>query len=184
MSEKKNIGLVIVLIIFVLISLLLGGYIVYDKMLNNNNNEVYTDVIKIDNISIEKVTVSKDSPNNHLFVSGKIKISYDENKYFSVNLSGYCIGSNDEKYIIYGPGSGKISYYNYDTELNMIETINNQIGDVIYSDGNVKSNSEINWDDVKIKSCKIDKLTAYLKNSSETTKIETDLNYEKILIND
>lgn len=43
MEKKSNKGLVIFLIIFILISLALGGYIVYDKYFNNVNEEKKTE---------------------------------------------------------------------------------------------------------------------------------------------
>lgn len=178
MKEKKNVGLIFAVVFFIIISLLFGGYIVYDKIVHSNDvAEDKNYKIKIENLTINDITINEDTPNNHLTISGNLKISYDENVYFPVMLSGYCVGSENEKYFIFGP-SGAISYYNSDTELRMVETINSQTGDVRYSDGTLKMNAEVDWKNVKIKSCKIDKISAYLKSDSKTM-IEITLDYEK-----
>lgn len=179
MKEKKSVGLIFSVVFFAIISLLFGGYIVYDKLTNNSDiSEDKNYEIKVENLTIDDVIVIEDSPNNHLKISGKLKISYDENVYFPVVLSGYCVGSENEKYFIFGPGSEAISYYNSDTEFQMRETINSQTGDVRYSDGTLKTNDDVDWKNVKIKSCKIDKVSAYLKSDGKTM-IETTLDYEK-----
>ena len=57
MEEKsKNNGLIIALIIFIVISLALGGFIIYDKVLNKNNNSHSNEVIGNGNTSTNNKT--------------------------------------------------------------------------------------------------------------------------------
>lgn len=190
--EKKNTGLIVLVIILSLLVLGLGGYIVYDKVLsdkeidnikesninnkdnfvNNDNNLAFDFEIK----SIESVEIIADSPNNKLFVRGNMNLLYDEEKYFPVTLSGYCLDENNNKYNIYGPGTGAISFYNNDKDFTMVNSINSSDGDVIEANGNKKFANEIDWNNVKIISCNIEKASARIKEND--TYISKDLNYE------
>lgn len=135
-----------------------------DNNVSNNNIAI--------NLSINNVTVSKDAPNEKIQVTGIIDLSYDNNKYEGVTLSGYCIGSSNEKYLIHGPSDGR-AFFSNDGNNNL--TLSEDITDIKYADGVVKPWSEdIDWDNVKIKYCKIEKMKALLKNS---------INYDDISLN-
>lgn len=197
--EKKNTGLVVLVIILSLLVVGLGGYIVYDKLLgdkdidNKNNmaevkNDYVTDndnddEIKLDIISIDDVSIDMDRPNEKLWIEGKMTLNFDESKYFPVFLSGYCLGSDDEKYFIHGPGSGTVSFNNGDNIFRLVNSINDENGDVVYKDGTTKKN--VDFSNVKIKYCKIDKLTAYKINdgneSDSNISVTIELNYEKTI---
>ena len=141
---------------------------------NSNNNEVIGDNVNID-LSIDNVSISKDAPNTKIKVSGTINLSYDNNKYSGINLSGYCLGTNNEKYLIYGPADGRALFHNDDNKtLSLAETVNQNIE---YVDGTVKTWSEIDWENVKIKYCKIDKIIAFFNGSTQS--LEKSLNFEK-----
>lgn len=190
--EKKTTGLVVLVIILSLLVVCLGGYILYDKVLsdkeidnieesninnkdnfvNNDNNLAFDFEIK----SIESVEIIADSPNNNLFIKGTMNLLYDEEKYFPVNLSGYCLDEKNNKYSIHGPGTGAVSFYNNDKDFVLVNTINSKDGDVIESNGKRKSANEINWSSIKIVSCKIEKARARIKDND--TYISKDLNYE------
>ena len=192
-KEKKNNGLIVLVIILSLLVLGLGGYIFYDKVYNEEDidtNEINNDInesdIFVDNDntsafdleikSIDSVEIIVDSPNSKLFVRGTMNLLYDEEKYFPVTLSGYCMDENNNKYSIYGPGTGAISFYNYDKNFVLVNTINSKDGDVIDSNSNMKHASEIDWNNRKITSCKIEKANAKIKD--EDIWISKDLNYE------
>lgn len=143
---------------------------------SSKNNEIVKDINC--NASIGNVEVFSDeySGNTRIHVNGTINLSFDKNKYEGIMLSGYCLGSNGEKYLMHGPGDGRTLYSNNgdnDTVLSLTENIPQ---DIKYSDGTVKGWSEIDWNNVKIKYCKIDKLEAVLKDGSS---VEMELNYEK-----
>ena len=79
MEKKSNKGLVIFLIIFILISLALSGYIVYDKYFNNANEEKKTEkkevkeeVQKEEKLNLNSSTIQK------LYNSIKSNSSFDQ----------------------------------------------------------------------------------------------------------
>lgn len=79
--EKKNTGLIVVLVIFIILSLALGGFILYDKVLSNDNT----------NETKEKTVVEKNEDKEEKkeiisYVSDKDGIPYINLDYFeSVN---------------------------------------------------------------------------------------------------
>lgn len=74
-----------------------------------------------------------------------------------------------------GPGDGRTLFHNDgDNNLTLTEDISHNIE---YSDGTVKAWSEIDWENVKIKYCKIEKMTAILNDGSNQQEIV--LNVEK-----
>lgn len=200
-SDKKNNNVIITILAIVVVLLLVvcirlgiiianGEYkecnkdIVQDKIndtvqnympLENNEYDVYIDIFSIDKPSIISI-----SPNHHLYVSGDMNISFKEENFHIVGLEGYCLGDKNEKYMIYGPSTEiGMSFKNGDTVFELVETIGDEDGDVRYSDGTVKSSSEVVWENVKIKSCKIEKLyTVYTKDGKTVTSY-TELDYEE-----
>ncbi len=96
--EKKSKGKTIVIVILVLAVLGLGGYIIYDKLLNNEVKEpVKTE--KKDKIKIEKDILSEDEAlklgkeryeyvRDGLFLCGYKQVKYDDSKLFAWNENG------------------------------------------------------------------------------------------------
>lgn len=147
----------------------------YDVDNDSNGNEEYNnDDINID-ISIGDVVVSKEAMNsNFIILDGTINLSYDNTKYDGVALSGYCLGKDNEKYFIGGPRDGRALFHN--DENNKL-SLSLDYKNVEYSDGTNKSLTEINWDTVKIKYCKIDSMTVVSNNYSNNSTRE--INFEK-----
>lgn len=141
---------------------------------DNNYDEGAYDNSSNFEISMNNVKVSKDSPNAKILVTGDINVSYDDTQYLGVALSGYCLGSNNEKFLMHGPGDGSSLFYKDNNKLTLTEKIPQNVE---YSDGTTKSWDEIDWDNVKIKYCKIEKMTEILIEG--TTHPETILNIEK-----
>ena len=183
MEQVKNknvvISLIVVMIVILLTLVVLLATGTISFKFNNaardtqGNNTTVNDKVDI-NLSIGNVTVSKDAPNAKISVDGTIDLSYDNSKYIGVTLSGYCLGTDNEKYLIHGPGDGGALFHNGNNSLTLTEDIPQNIE---YSDGTVKAWSEINWNNVKIKYCKIEKMTAILNDGSDG--IETVLDVEK-----
>ena len=194
-SNKRIITLLIVIIIIlsVLCVLFATGTISFnsnkanDDKINENFNDNNDDNTKnesneridIEILNLDKVDITEDSPNHNMRVSGTMRLSFEQDKFIAVVLSGFCIGTNGEKYMMTGPGSGVISYKDGDTTFRLVNTINSQTGDVIYSDGTVKKSIDINWKNVKIQSCTVKDMTAYTQESNGKTSIVTELNFEK-----
>ncbi len=156
----------LLIIVFIIIILLLVGYIIYDK--RNDYNTKFPE-INVEILSMSDPTIFSESGSLNLGIRGQMSISYDEDTYDSVVLKGYCLGNNNEKYDMDGPTGGPVSFYNKDTEYSLSA-----------------NNNEVNWHNVVIKSCKIDKAIAYISETDKNTglshivtTIETEINYEK-----
>jgi len=179
-ENKKRIIIGVLIGIIGVLSILLvlfaTGIINFEQKesIDNTSDKIDIEILSIDNVNIEE-----DSPNHKMSVGGTMKLSFNQDKFIAVVLAGYCIGTNDEKYIMTGPGSGAISFNDGDTNFWLVNTINNQTGDVIYSDGTTKKSSEINWQNVKIKSCTVERMIAYTLESNGNTSIVSELNFEK-----
>ena len=182
----------VVITILVVLVLGLGGYLVYDKGIDKkevkcnctSNEETKCENVteeenkdfSINILSIDDASIAVEGPNEHIWVKGKMKLSFKANDYIAVLLSGYCIGENGEKYAMHGPGSGAIGFHDGDTEFELVENIPQN---VLYNDGSEKSIDSVDWNSVNIKSCKVEKLIAYTTESGGFESIEKELNYEK-----
>lgn len=138
MKKEKNKNGVITLLVVVIVILLALVILFATGTISFKNN----DDIDID-LSIDSVKVTKDAPNAKIFIDGTISLSYDNNKYAGVTLSGYCLGSDNEKNLIHGPGDGG-SLFNNDGN-NILLLTENIPQNVEYDDGTVKVWSEIDW---------------------------------------
>ena len=157
--------------IFLIIILLLVSYFVNEYRIKlekereeaKKNEKVVTGNVEAKILSIDDVKISKDDTNNKLQVEGKMKLSFSEEKYYDVTIWGYCLGDENEKYIIYGPDNEEKSYHDGNHKFTLVNTVNSESGDVIYKDGTTKKFNDIEWDNVRIKYCKIDKIVSYSK---------------------
>ena len=184
-NEKNNKGknrvlilLIIIIVILLTLVILFATGIISFKFDNSVNDSSKNNVTTNDNVnislSIDNVEVEKDAINSSMAVTGTLNLSYNINKYAGVALSGYCLGNSGEKYLVHGPGNGHVLFGNGEQVLYLSEDIPQ---DVVYPDGTSKSLQEIDWNNVKIKYCKIDKMTAVLKEGTDNPQIE--LNFEK-----
>ena len=190
-SQKNNKGVIALLIVIIvmltaLCILLATGTISFKSNDVDNNENIDSNTTKntIENVDIEilsldNVNITENSPNHKMSVNGTMRLSFNQDEFIAVVLSGFCTGANGEKYMMVGPGSGAISYKNGETTFGLVNSINNQSGDVIYLDGTVKMSGDINWKNVNIKSCTVENLIAYTLESDGKTSIVTELNYEK-----
>lgn len=147
-----------------------------DNCMSQNYNEYDVD---IEILSMNKPIIDSNNMNHHMYVTGKMMLNFKEENFQVVGLDGFCIGKDNEKYKIYGPEGVEVSFNNGDTEYYLTESFNDEDGDVIYPDGTIKSNADVDWETVRIKYCKIENLyTAYNKNGKTITSY-TRLDYEK-----
>ena len=185
----------IIILILSLLAIGLGSYVIFDKVIdkkidndtnkkNNvieqddndeNNIKISNDDIKLKSLNIEKYIVDENGVNTKISVIGKIDLEFDENKYEGVILSGYCLDSNDTKYILTGPSDGRALYHSESSDLSLSEDL---MSNVTYKDGTSKSIREISWKDVSLKTCKVDKITGFLKESSNNQQLS---NYDKVV---
>lgn len=188
-NQNNNKGVIALLIVIIVILatlcvLFATGTISFNSN-NINNNEINQDnnennnindkneTINIKILSIDNVSFDKDAPNEKMFVTGKMNLSYKSSDFITTSMSGYCVGKNNEKYTIH-PGSGWIKYNDTENSFSLANTITNS--DVVYLDGTTKAARDINWNDVEIKSCIIEKFNALTTDSKS---ISIELNFKK-----
>lgn len=148
-----------------------------DEVIKNNQDEydVYINILSMNKPDI----MTGEGLSHHLYITGNIRLNFNENNFHVVGLEGYCLGEENEKYMIYGAKESEITFNNGDTSYELVETIGDEDGDVRYPDGTRQNSSDIDWKNVKIKSCEIENLyTVYNKNGRMVTSY-TELDYEK-----
>lgn len=150
-------------------------YLIKDK--NDDSNSKNNEVSEAVNykITLGEVSIDTAGVNSKLYLDGTLDLSYDSNEYLGAKITGYCLGSDNEKYLIHGPGDGATLYYNV-SDGNLLFT-ENVPQDIEYNDGTKKDTLEIDWNSVKIKYCKIDRITFIGINGNDN--LDMDINIEK-----
>lgn len=173
--KNNNKGLYIIIAILLILVMVLGGYIVYDKVNNKQDNSTANDndktiSVKDDvnvKITLGDYSINMSSPNNKLELKGTIDVSYDSNKYYGLALYGYCLDENNNKYEISGPADGRTLFGNGNTELVMSEVISP------YQNQDISSNLVLSY-------CKIDKISLVeIISSKEDKTYKMAINVEK-----
>lgn len=101
--EKKNTGLIVLVVILSLLVVGLGGYIVYDKVLSKEDSNINNDVKDNDNIqnntdNNENNNTSNDNTNDDLDLSKKLKSVFGSIYDFMISPNPYCgKRSSDDK---------------------------------------------------------------------------------------
>ena len=121
-GQRNNKGIIVLLVVIIIMLsvfcvLFATGTISFntnetynDNEINeNNNNNGKNEIINIQILSIDSVSINKEAPNEKIFVTGKMNLSYKSSNFITTSMSGYCVGKNNEKYNIH-PGSGWIKY--------------------------------------------------------------------------
>ena len=106
-EKSKNQVLIIVLIVFIIISLVLGGFIVYDKILNKNNTSHSNDLLENENTptnnksnEIEKIEVNLTSEQAFKMIESKRKnLNYDT--WSTLNAKVLKKGDNNYYWVTY-----------------------------------------------------------------------------------
>ena len=135
-------------------------YKVRDYSSNLVFENTYENDINID-LSMDSVSVSLDSSKDYISIEGNIDLLFDNNKYYNLFLSGYCLDKNGNKILI-----SSFPLSNDDTTLTLTESIGPEDGR--------KS--------IKINYCKIDKMTVCLNDENNlyaNDYFEIDLDFEK-----
>lgn len=173
--KNNNKGLYIIIAILLILVMVLGGYIIYDKVNNKQDNSTANDndktiSVKDDvnvKITLGDYSINMSSPNNKLELKGTIDVSYDSNKYYGLALYGYCLDENNNRYEISGPADGRTLFGNGNTELVMSEVISP------YQNQDISSNLVLSY-------CKIDKISLVeIISSKEDKTYKMAINVEK-----
>lgn len=173
--KNNNKGLYIIIAILLILVMVLGGYIIYDKVNNKQDNSTANDndktiSVKDDvnvKITLGDYSINMSSPNNKLELKGTIDVSYDSNKYYGLALYGYCLDENNNRYEISGPADGRTLFGNGNTGLVMSEVISP------YQNQDISSNLVLSY-------CKIDKISLVeIISSKEDKTYKMAINVEK-----
>ena len=78
MGEKKSTGLVTLLIVFAILTVALGGYIVYDKVINKNSTNNSNNVVNNCQTNSENISVNTNSSVDVSSVTTEIQSVYDK----------------------------------------------------------------------------------------------------------
>lgn len=181
-KKKNNFGLIIIVVILSLLVLGLLGYIIYDKSLNNQNDDIKKNndsknAVIVKSFDIEEAKVVN-YPNNHMIVSGKFVLEGNEEDYNYIEFSGYCLDTNGNKYNIIAPGYGGHKYVIGENSLDAAEISNNNYANE-YNIYDAESTNKNNWISLNFKYCKFDKMTTFLVRDEKTIEISENINFEK-----
>lgn len=184
-KQNNNYALVILVIVLLLVSIGLGGYIVYDKVISNGNDvsdkndnyNYYKPVVSIKSLEIDKAEVVN-YPNNHMLVSGKFVLEGNGEDYTSVGIEGYCLDTNDNHYEIHAPGIAWHKYPLGENDLDASESNNYDYGKE-YNIYDENADDKSDWKIVKFKYCKFYRMTTTLVRDERTIEISENINFEK-----
>jgi len=201
MEEKNNNkGLIILVCILIVLVLALGGFIVYDKVLskaeptvcdnekivNNciNKNEStlqsLINSIKINNITFDKPIAGGIGGEPYTLATNMtVDLDCTNDSVAGIQVSGYCLDKNSNKYLFEGP-TGVMAFYcknNTSYEKKGVA----QAYQLFKTDGTnyviPEKTKDINWDEIEISYCKFDSANLMLTDGSEiSTKI--NISYE------
>lgn len=186
-----------IILVLSLLVIGLGIFLIFDKVINKkidndtnktnnvieqddndeNNIKISNDDIKLKSLNIEKYIVDENGVNTKISVAGKIDLEFDENKYEGVTISGYCLDSNDTKYIITGPSDGRALYHSGMSDLSLSEDL---MSNVVYKDGTTKPIRENSWKDVSLKKCYIEKIIGFINESIQSSDNES-IDYNSLI---
>ena len=120
--KKKNISLVVLVIILSLLVIGLGGFIVYDKLLSGDSDKCVDNAISNENVNNDSQTEQENigfiKPEEHVEIEESIKpklievfefvYGYNNAKFYG----HYCVGETDENDKI-NPPSASVSWHKY-----------------------------------------------------------------------
>lgn len=184
-KQRNNYALIVLVIVLLLVSIGLSGYIVYDKVISNGNDvcdknhnyNYYKSVVSIKSLEIDKAEVVN-YPNNHMSVSGKLVLEGNGEDYTSIGVTGYCLDTNDNHYEIHAPGSSWHKYPLGENDLDASESYNYDYGKK-YNIYDENADDKSDWKMVKFKYCKFYRMTTTLVRDEKTIEISENINFEK-----
>ena len=153
------------------------------KLIEKYTTQDLVDSVKINGITFDKPHGGKfggSEKSYTLAINMEVNVDCTNDFVAGINVNGYCLDNDDNKYIFEGPTGVGAFYCNN----NKIHTDKGfiQASQILKSNGNYykipDETKDINWDELHIKYCKFDEAYLRLTNMSKVaTKVE--LNYEK-----
>lgn len=207
MEEKNNNkGLIILVCILGVLVLALGEFVIYDKVISKpeskpeeNSNIVNNCVNKNENISdnnVIKYLINSTKINNLTFdkptaggIGGEpytlatnmtVDLECTNDSVAGIQVSGYCLDKNNNKYLFEGPTAVMAFYCNNNPSHEDKGVV--QAYQLFKTDGSnyiiPEKTKDINWEEIEITYCKFDNANLMLTDGSEiSTKIS--ISYEK-----
>ena len=202
MNQENN-GLIVLVVILCLMVLGLGGYIAYDKVLNNNstkqndntqsstannnvvdenntnnstaNDNVWNPIVTVKSFEINSAKVVN-APNYHLSIDGKFVLEGNYDNYLNVYFNGYCFDVDNNKYNIMAPSIGH-KYVIGENHLDASEILEYDYGKQYDIYTNNASKKE--WKEIKIKSCRFNKMTTTVLKNGKSLQLSEEINFDK-----
>ena len=204
-EQKNNKGVIILLIVIILILSVLcvlfaTGTIQFKSnesenngQIEENNDEVLDDQLDIgdiddqtdadEKIEITNLTFGKPYAGgigggtiDTLVIDVNTNLKCNNNDVAGIQISGYCLDKNNNKYEMRGP-VGVMAFY-CDNNSSHVDSGKITVEKVYDSNGKEINTTNIKWEQLEIKYCKIDKANI-VGNNGEILSSEKELNYEK-----
>ena len=186
-SQKSYKGVIALLIIIIIVlsalCILFATGTISFKSSNVDNNETneqnLIETVKITNFTFGKPYVTGlggSIVNNTLVIDTKVNLECSDENVIGIQLSGYCLDTKNNKYVMEGP-VGVMSFY-CDNNLSHVDSGMMKAQQIFDANGNEVDTTNIKWEEIEIKYCKIDK-AKYLGSDYNILLFEKELNYEK-----
>ena len=168
-----------ILTFIIIIALVIGISSYYKNLITKKNskpnniidNEINEELelskknkVNLNIIDIANPIININSPNK-ITLEVNFNLDYNKELFYGITLSGYCTGINNEIYEIIGPADETTFYFNDDDTLGT-RYMQSSITDIVNQDGTITKYEDIDWSKVNIKSCTIDKMKTYSRDSS------------------
>ena len=189
-----------ILTFIIIIVLIIGISLYYKDLITKKNskpniiidNEINEELelskknkVNLNIIDISKPIININSPNK-MTLEVNINVNYNKELFYGITLSGYCTGINNEIYEIIGPADETTFYFN-DADTLGTRYMQSSITDIVNLDGTITKYKDVDWSKVNIKSCTIDKMKTYSKDSSGNVinnPLTKEIEYTKEFINE
>ena len=182
-QEKNNKGVIVLLVVIIVIlatlcALLATGVInLNSNEVTNNDTDVdkWNSIVTVKSFEIDSAKVVN-APNYHLAIDGKFVLEGNYDDYLNVYFYGYCYDVDNNKYNVMAPSIGH-KYDIGENRLDASEMLEYDYGKQydIYTDNSGKKE----WKEIKIKSCRFDKMTTTILENDKSLQLSEEINFDK-----
>lgn len=142
---------------------------------STTNDNVWNPVVTVKSFEIDSAKVVN-APNYHMTINGKFVLEGNYDDYLNVYFYGYCYDVDNNKYNIMAPSIGH-KYDIGENRLDASEMLEYDYGKQydIYTDNSSKKE----WKEIKIKSCRFDKMTTTILKDGKSLQLSEEINFDK-----
>ena len=150
---------------------------------NINNEQNLIDTVKITNFTFGKPYAGGFGGGgiNTLVIDTNINLDCSNDAIVGIRLSGYCLDTEDNKYVMGGP-VGVMAFY-CDNNASHVDSGHMISGQVFDSNGNEVDTNNIKWAEKEIKYCKVDEARFVGTDGDLIPSLSKKINYEKNFLN-